>query len=201
MPLLNRERPHLNFILSALYIIILHISVLTMNMERKLLRSVNSSSTEVFFGSMAKNSSKFWYSVSMLLCIITNLPYCSRAVLLKLWGLWSRSATQPHCINLLSTVLLFEGGCTQCWLAGNKYITRHMWGSKVKDGLKTLANQSCDTVSQAITTVFSRLQPPAANSICDSTVAAACWLLWHANVTLKQKKKREYIDILYSTCN
>lgn len=49
-----------------------------------------------------------------------------------------------------------------------------------------LGNQSCDTVSQAITTLFSRLQPPAANSICDSTVAAASWFLWHANVTAKQ---------------
>lgn len=56
----------------------------------------------------------------------------------------------------------------------------------MKEGLKMLGNQSCDTVSRAITTLFSRLQPPAGNSICDPTVAAACWFLWHANVTLKQ---------------
>ena len=57
---------------------------LTMNMERKLLRSVKSSSTEVFLGSMEKKCTMLWYWASMFLCITTSLAYCSRACLAKL---------------------------------------------------------------------------------------------------------------------
>lgn len=95
--------------------------LLTMNMARKLLRSVNNSSTEVFFGSMAKYSSKFWYSVSMLVCRITNLPHCSRAIVLKLWGpVVKVSNNQRALSNVFVTVFVFDGEDMQYSSVGNK---------------------------------------------------------------------------------
>lgn len=95
--------------------------LLTMNMARKLLRSVNNSSTEVFFGSMAKYSSKFWYSVSMLVCRTTNLPHCSRAIWLKLWGPVVKVSNNHRALsNVFVTVFVFDGEDMQYSSVGNK---------------------------------------------------------------------------------
>lgn len=156
--------------------------LLTTNMARKLLRSVNNSSTEVFFGSMAKYSSKFWYSVSMLVCRITNLPYCSRAILLKLWG---------HVVKVSNShrALSYAGNSIASWWKKTRFISRKEIkannGRDTVDG-ENVAFQTCDSVSLATAAVFTATTTCREQHLRLGPLPAACQFFWHANTFLKK---------------